>query len=220
MGRHRAAARQHLPDRRLGPHRDVFGQVVGIRWRYMSIATNMRRDGDRAQRPAHQEQGDGARPPRRRAHSVAPRRRLRGRFRHAAVARDRASSSRRSRAEIDNVARSRHRSCICTGFGDSGIQYVVVYWIIDLAHDLRTDSQIRLHVYAALARATDGNSPYPHRVLIRANHESRRTASRARRCAPLRDARARAAVRRAHRARADARSRTELVDCLASWTTT
>ena len=56
---------------------------------------------------------------------------------------------------------------MCTGFGDSAIHYSVRYWLTDLAHDLWTDSQVRLHVAATLARHRM-EMPLPQRVLIRA----------------------------------------------------
>jgi len=51
-------------------------------------------------------------------------------------------------------------------FGDSGVGYSILYWLTDLRNDVQTDSQIRIHLHAALAR--EGiEIPFPHRVLLR-----------------------------------------------------
>src|SRR5262249_50843721 len=69
-------------------------------------------------------------------------------------------------AEIRNVAVQPPLIVVCSGFCGSAGHYSVRYWCTDLAHDLWTDSQIRLHVKAILARH-GMEIPFPHRVLIR-----------------------------------------------------
>ena len=144
----------------------VSGQVVGIRWRYTAIATN---NGETVIIPNGQliknrvtvlgRRGDERIPARRDvefnvAYAVPPSRVV------AAVADGLAH------AEIRNVAAHPPLIVNCTGFGESGAQYSVRYWCTDLAHDLWTDSQIRLHVAAILAR-NGMEIPFPHRVIIR-----------------------------------------------------
>ncbi|HYR00293.1 MAG TPA: mechanosensitive ion channel family protein [Casimicrobiaceae bacterium] len=143
----------------------VSGQVVGIRWRYTAIATN---SGETVIIPNGQliknrvtvlgRRGDERIPSRRSvefnvSYDVPPSRVL------ATVADGLA------RAEIRNVAPRPRLVVICTGFGDNGVQYAVRYWLTDLAHDLWTDSQVRLHVAATLARH-NMEIPYPHRVVV------------------------------------------------------
>ena len=144
----------------------VSGQVVGIRWRYTAIATNM---GETVIIPNGQliknrvtvlgRRGDERIPARRDVEFT--------------VSYD-APASRVLAAVVDGLAHAEIRNVAvrppiivnCTGFGDSGVHYVVRYWCTDLAHDLWTDSQIRLHVAAILAR-NRMEIPFPHRVLIR-----------------------------------------------------
>ena len=71
-----------------------------------------------------------------------------------------------ARAEIRNVAANPAVMVVCTGFGDSAIHFVVRYGLANLAADVWTDSQVRLHVAATLAR-NGMEIPLPQRVLIR-----------------------------------------------------
>jgi small-conductance mechanosensitive channel/CRP-like cAMP-binding protein len=143
----------------------VTGRIVGIRWRYTAIATNT---GETVIIPNGQliknrvtvlgRRGDERIPYRREvdfsvAYGVPPSRVI------AAV------GDGLARAEIRNVATRPPIVVVCLGFGDSGMHYGVRYWLTDLAHDIWTDSQIRLHVAATLARH-GMEIPYPHRVLI------------------------------------------------------
>ncbi len=57
------------------------------------------------------------------------------------------------RAQIANVASSPAPNCVMMDFGDSTARYALRYWLTDLAVDDPTDSQVRLHIYAALKRA-------------------------------------------------------------------
>jgi len=144
----------------------VSGQVVGIRWRYTSIATNVNetviipnshliknrvtvlgRRGD--ERIAQRRDVEFHV-----SYDVAPSRVI------AAVADGLAH------AEIRNVERDLPIIVYCARFDDGAIDYVVRYGLIDLAHDQWTDSQVRLHVAATLARHRM-EMPLPHRVLLR-----------------------------------------------------
>jgi small-conductance mechanosensitive channel/CRP-like cAMP-binding protein len=144
----------------------AYGQVVGIRWRYTSIATNM---GETIIIPNSQliknrvtvlgRRGDERIPSRRDvefsvSYDTRPARVV------SAVADGLAH------AEIRNVAIQPPLIVVCSAFGDSAIHYSVRYWCSDLSHDLWTDSQVRLHVRAILARH-GMEIPFPHRVLIR-----------------------------------------------------
>jgi small-conductance mechanosensitive channel/CRP-like cAMP-binding protein len=165
----------------------MTGQVVGIRWRYTSIATNM---GETVIIPNGQliknrvtvlgRRGDERIPSRRNvefkvSYDDPPSRVI------AAVADGLAH------AEIRNVASQPPLVVICTAFDDSGIGYSVRYWLTDLAHDLWTDSQVRLHVAATLARH-GMEMPLPQRVLIQrsaATPAERRELELDARCAAL-----------------------------------
>lgn len=150
---------------------NVFGQIVSIRWRYMSIATN---SGETVIVPNSQlvtqkvlvlgRRGDERIACRRdvlfEVSFDVPPSRVIAVVEHAL-----------QRVEGENVAPSPAPVCICTGFGDSGIEYMLVYWIVDLTRDRSTDSRLRVHIYAALERA-GMRFAYPHRVLVRPNRLS------------------------------------------------
>jgi CRP-like cAMP-binding protein len=70
------------------------------------------------------------------------------------------------RAEIPHVAADPRLQVLCHDFGESSYQYMVRYWLTDLVLDAWTDSQVRLHVAATLARH-GMEIPFPHRVLVR-----------------------------------------------------
>ena len=145
----------------------AYGQVVGIRWRYTAIATNM---GETVIIPNSQliknrvtvlgRRGDDRIPARRAVDfSVS--------YDIAALARDRCDHRAGLRTPKSATSRSSPPLIVvCSDFGDSGIQYSVRYWLTDLAHDIWTDSQVRLHVAATLARH-GMEIPLPQRVLIR-----------------------------------------------------
>ena len=144
---------------------NVTGQIVDIRWRYLAVATNsgetvivpnsnvaknnvvvLARRGD--QRTSWRREVDFSA-----MYKAAPSR-VTAVIENALV-----------RAEIPNIAASPRLIVTCRGFADSGIAYAVLYWLSDLRQDLQTDSAIRVHVSAALAR--EGiEIPYPHRVLL------------------------------------------------------
>ena len=56
-------------------------------------------------------------------------------------------------AEIANVAREPAPSCVLMEFGPGYARYALRYWMIDPQRDDPTDSDVRVHVFAALQRA-------------------------------------------------------------------
>jgi small-conductance mechanosensitive channel/CRP-like cAMP-binding protein len=162
----------------------VTGQVVGIRMRYLSVATN---NGETVIIPnGHlitnkvnvlSRRGDERIPTRREidftvSYATPPSRVIA--VVEAALA----------RAEIHNVAavpafveeavvRAEIRRSLpmprfivaCRNFADNGVDYQIYYWLTDITLENWTDSQVRLHVAATLAR-NGMEIPYPHRVLI------------------------------------------------------
>jgi small-conductance mechanosensitive channel/CRP-like cAMP-binding protein len=150
---------------------NVFGQIVSIRWRYMSIATNA---GETVIVPNSQLVTQKVQVLGRRGDErIACRRDIPFEVTFAESPSRVISVVQEAvqRIETDNVAQEPPPACICSGFGDNGLQYIVVYWIIDLSRDRSTDSRMRQHVYAALERA-GMRLPYPHRVLLRHHREA------------------------------------------------
>lgn len=149
----------------------VSGQIVSIRWRYLAIATTSNEtviipNGKLVSNYVHVlgRRGDFRVPLRHTvpfavAFAVPPSRVI-------AIVRDALL-----RSEIGTVAIDPPPQVVCTGFDDNGIQYGVVYWLTDLARDIYTDSDVRVHVYAALQRH-HMEIPYPHRVLLRSHAET------------------------------------------------
>lgn len=132
---------------------DVSGRVVEIQWRYTAILT---RNGEKVVVPNSQlmkskfaviADGDlGVQGWRRWIwfnidYAVAPAQVI------ATVERAIAE------AEISNVAKTPPPSCVAMEFADGSIRYALRYWLIDPRDDDPTDSAVRVHVFAALARA-------------------------------------------------------------------
>ena len=130
----------------------VTGKIVGIRWRYVAIATN---EDETILLPNSAlikqnvtvlgRRGDFYVPWRRKieftvAYDVPPSRVI-------AVVCDALL-----RAETQHVARSPEPTVTCLSFDASAIRYAAFFWVQDPAFDEWTESQVRLHVYAALAR--------------------------------------------------------------------
>jgi CRP-like cAMP-binding protein len=67
-------------------------------------------------------------------------------------------------AEIPNVSRDPPPRVGCTGFRESGMEYAVEYRIVDPSRFWHTDSAIRAHLFAAIARCRLG-IPFPRRVV-------------------------------------------------------
>jgi small-conductance mechanosensitive channel/CRP-like cAMP-binding protein len=53
---------------------------------------------------------------------------------------------------------------VVRSFGDHGINYVLLYWITDFAHDLRIDSDVRTRIWYA-ARRSGLEFPFPTRTI-------------------------------------------------------
>jgi len=131
---------------------DAMGQVVGIRWRYTSLATN---SGETLIIP-------NSALVKNRVHVLARRGDLRIPWRRPieiSVGYEWPPSrvidvieAALARSDMPNVSRAPAPSCICSSFEASSIKYVVLYWLTDLSRDLLTDSVVRLRAYAALSR--------------------------------------------------------------------
>ncbi|HQR11579.1 MAG TPA: mechanosensitive ion channel family protein [Casimicrobiaceae bacterium] len=143
----------------------VAGQIIGIRWRCLAIATN---DGETVMIPNAQlvkgrvtvlaRRGDMKVPWRRPvefsvSYETSPSRVI------AVV------EAMLARAEIPNVATEPRAVCTCRSFDDNAIHYAVLYWLTDPFRDQVTDSHIRTHVFATLSRH-QMEIPLPHRVLL------------------------------------------------------
>ena len=157
----------------------VVGQIIGIRWRCLAVATN---DGETVMLPNAQlvkgrvtvlaRRGDMKVPWRRAVeffvtYDWAPSRVI------AAV------ETALARAEIPNVATEPRAICTCRSFDDNSIRYAVLYWLSDPTFDQVTDSQVRAHVFATLSRHHMA-IPLPQRVLltpdaVAAHHETNST---------------------------------------------
>lgn len=130
----------------------TMGQVVGIRWRYTSLATN---NGETMIIPNSTLVTN-------RVHVLARRGDLRIPWRRPVeinVGYEWPPSqvieiveAGLARADMPNVARAPAPSCICAAVEASSIKYVIRYWLTDLSQDDFTDSAVRLHALAALAR--------------------------------------------------------------------
>jgi small-conductance mechanosensitive channel/CRP-like cAMP-binding protein len=145
---------------------NVIGQIIDIRWRYLSVATN---SGETVIVPNSSLVQNRVTVLARRGDQRIPWRREIEFHVSYAVAPSRVISivqSALARAEIAHVAVNPPMIVTLKEFGDSGIGYAVLYWLIDLRNDVQTDSQLRIHLHAALAR-NDIEIPFPHRVLLR-----------------------------------------------------
>ncbi len=181
----------------------VVGQIIGIRWRCLAVATN---DGETVMMPNAQLVKSRVTVLARRGDRKIPWRRP-VEFFVGYDARRRGSSrrsKRRSRAPKSRMSPPTPRAiCTCRSFDDNSIRYAVLYWLTDLRYDQVTDSQIRAHIYATLARH-HMEMPLPHRVLLTPEAVPRSTKRRPR--AQLAESPGRAvapqAVRRIDRRRA------------------
>jgi small-conductance mechanosensitive channel/CRP-like cAMP-binding protein len=144
---------------------NVIGQIIDIRWRYLSIATN---SGETVIVPNSTLMGG-------RVTVLARRGDVRTSWRRElefSVSYKTPPSrviaivqTALERAEMANVAKTPALEVTCRHFADSGVTYAVLYWLTELRLDLQTDSNVRVHVYAALRRE-NLEIPFPHRVLI------------------------------------------------------
>lgn len=67
-------------------------------------------------------------------------------------------------ADTPNVARSPEPGCVLMDFGPGLARYALRYWLIDVASDSPTDSQVRGRLLAALQRAGSELSVAQHGV--------------------------------------------------------
>jgi small-conductance mechanosensitive channel/CRP-like cAMP-binding protein len=143
---------------------DITGQVVSIRWRYMGVATNRNETIVIPNSTLMKERivvvarrGEEAQPWVRYLpfelefdHTPA----------HVIEVLERAFRE----AEIPNVGNDPPPRVGCTGFRESGIEYGIAYKLLEPSLYWRTDSDVRVHLFAALAR--NGIAmPYPRRVV-------------------------------------------------------
>jgi len=143
----------------------VVGEIIGIRWRCLTVATN---DGETVMMPNAQLVKSRVTVLARRGDRKIPWRRSVEFF----VGYDSPPSqviatvnAALSRAEIPFVASDPRAVCTCRSFDDNSIRYHVLYWLSDLHFDVVTDSAIRTHVFATLARH-QMEMPLPRRVLL------------------------------------------------------
>ena len=128
-----------------------MGQVVEIRWRYVAIATN---SGETVIIPNGGSSRAASWCSRGEATSES---RGGGKSNSACPTKRRRPGDRRRRGSARPRRDSQCRGPPATGralpnFGESSYQYEVRYWLTDLGQDTWTDSQVRLHVAATLAR--------------------------------------------------------------------
>jgi CRP-like cAMP-binding protein/small-conductance mechanosensitive channel len=143
----------------------VVGQIIGIRWRCLAVATN---DGETVMMPNAQLVNSRVTVLARRGDFKIPWRRPVEFFVSYNVPPSRVISvieAAFARSEIPNVATEPRLVCTCRGFDDNSIRYAVLYWLSDLALDQVTDSEVRAHVFATLTR-NHMDIPLPHRVIL------------------------------------------------------
>jgi CRP-like cAMP-binding protein len=70
-----------------------------------------------------------------------------------------------ARAEIPNVATEPRILCTCRSFDDNSVRYAALYWLTEPALEQVTDSHVRAHIFAALARHRM-EMPLVRRVLL------------------------------------------------------
>jgi CRP-like cAMP-binding protein len=143
---------------------DVIGQVVSIRWRYMGLATNR---NETIVIPNSTVMKNRIVVVARRGEEGQPWVRylpFELEFEHSPAQVIDALERAFAEAEIPNVGRDPPPRVGCTGFRESGIEYDVAYQILEPSLYWRTDSDVRVHLFAALARNGIG-MPYPRRVV-------------------------------------------------------
>jgi len=143
----------------------VVGQIIGIRWRCLAVATN---DGETVMMPNAQLVNSRVTVLARRGDFKIPWRRAVEFFVDYDSAPSRVIATVEAslaRAELPNVAKEPRAVCTCRAFDDNSIRYAVLYWLADPAIELVTDSRVRAHVFAALARH-HMEMPLVRRVLL------------------------------------------------------
>jgi small-conductance mechanosensitive channel/CRP-like cAMP-binding protein len=150
---------------------NISGKIVSIRWRYVALATN---DNETVVIPNASLMKNRITILCRRGEETRPWRRFvkfELEFDHPPARVLPVVDAAFASAEIPNIATDPKPTCVCTGFGDSGIDYAVVVYLVDPAGEPATESQVRLHLFAALARAGMG-IPFPRRV-VEVRHDER-----------------------------------------------
>ena len=143
----------------------IVGQIIGIRWRCLAVATN---DGETVMMPNAQLVNSRVTVLARRGDTKIPWRRAVEFFVDYESAPSRviaAIEASLARTEFPNVANEPRAVCTCRSFDDNSIRYAVLYWLVDPALELVTDSKIRAHVFATLARH-HMEMPLVRRVLL------------------------------------------------------
>jgi len=143
----------------------VVGQIIGIRWRCLAVATN---DGETVMMPNAQLVNSRVTVLARRGDVKIPWRRPVEFFVSYEPAPSRviaAVEAALERAEIPNVAMHPRPVCTCRSFDDNSVRYAVLYWLTDPFLDQVTDSHVRAHVYATLSRH-HMEMPLVRRVLL------------------------------------------------------
>ncbi len=143
---------------------DLTGQVVSIRWRHMAIATPqhetivipnaMLMNNKVTVVARHGEERTGW------VRVVL----FQVGFSHSPASVIDVVTKALAQADMQFVAKDPPPRVVCSDFKDSGIEYQVRYDLTDVGSYFKGDSQIRVHVYAALRRA-DFDIPFPHRVV-------------------------------------------------------
>jgi small-conductance mechanosensitive channel/CRP-like cAMP-binding protein len=144
---------------------NVSGQIVGIRWRAVAIATNY---GETVIVPNSTLIKNRVTVLARRGDQRIPWRRevdFRVSYRTPPSRVIATVQAALARAEIAHVAETPATVVTCKAFAESAIDYTVLYWLTELRLDLQTDSEVRVHVHAALARGAM-EIPLPHRVMV------------------------------------------------------
>jgi small-conductance mechanosensitive channel/CRP-like cAMP-binding protein len=143
----------------------IVGQIIGIRWRCLAVATN---DGETVMMPNAQLVNSRVTVLARRGDLKIPWRRAVEFFVDYGSAPSRviaAVEASLARVEFPNVAKEPRAVCTCRSFDDNSIRYAVLYWLVDPTFDQITDSQVRAHVFATLARH-HMEMPLVRRVLL------------------------------------------------------
>ena len=142
----------------------VTGQVVSIRWRYMAIATIT---NETIVIPNGAVMQNRVTVIGRRGEERAAWRRyvnFEVEYEHPPARVIEQVERALAHAQIPHVLQAPHPKVACVGFRDSGVEYAVAYDLLDPAQYWTIDSQIRVHVYAALMRQGLG-IPFPRRVV-------------------------------------------------------
>ena len=145
---------------------NVTGQIVGIRWRCVAVATN---DGETVIIPNGQmiknrvtvlgRRGDARIGLRRHVVFRAP-------YSAPPALVVRAVEEALARAEIPHVSSKPPPACLVDATEDAGIRYEVLYWLDEpIYDDLQTDGRVLAHALAGLAR-NDVELPLPRRVIM------------------------------------------------------